>query len=94
VRAARRAGPREIDERPLVFRPHDMRPIFATEDGGLRCISRQELLGHLDLNTTEVYVDVYDDQVVRHVQAYVARRRATRPSEEYREPTRSEWGRV
>jgi hypothetical protein len=29
--------------------------------------------------------------VIRHVQASVARRRATRPSEEYRDPTPAEW---
>jgi hypothetical protein len=34
---------------------------------------------------------VYDEQVIRHLQAHVARRRALRPSEEYREPTAAEW---
>ena len=34
---------------------------------------------------------MYDDQVIRDVQACVARRRETRPSEEYREPTLAEW---
>src|SRR5713101_9049730 len=88
-RAARRAGLRDVDGRPLVFRPHDMRRIFATDavNGGLPVHIAAKLLGHLNINTTQGYVAVYDDQVIRHVQAYVARRRATRPSEEYREPT-------
>ena len=80
-----------MDGQSLVFRPHDLRRIFATNavNGGLPVHIAAKLLGHLDLNTTQGYVAVYDDQVIRHVQAYVARRRATRPSEEYQEPTRS-----
>jgi hypothetical protein len=34
---------------------------------------------------------VYPEQVIRQVQAHVARRRAQRPTEEYREPTDAEW---
>jgi hypothetical protein len=34
---------------------------------------------------------VYDDQVIERHRAFIARRRATRPSEEYREPTDAEW---
>jgi hypothetical protein len=37
------------------------------------------------------YVAVHDDQIIRHVKGYVARRTATRLSEEYREPTSAEW---
>ena len=92
-RAAIHAGLRDVDGQPLVFRPHDLRRIFATDavNGGLPVHIAAKLLGHLDLNTTQGYVAVYDNQVIRHVQGYVARRRATRPSEEYREPTSAEW---
>jgi integrase len=92
-RAARNAGLRDVDGQSLFFRPHDLRRIFATDavNGGLPVHIAAKLLGHLDINTTQGYVAVYDDQVIRHVQAYVARRRATRPSEEYREPTPAEW---
>ena len=50
-----------------------------------------KLLGHHDLATTQRYVAVYQDDVLRHYAAFIARRRAGRPSEEYREPTEAEW---
>src|SRR6266851_3671261 len=89
-RAARNAGLRDVDGQALVFRPHDLRRIFATDavNGGLPVHIAAKLLGHLDINTTRGYVAVYDDQVIRHVQAYVARRRAMRSSEEYRDRLR------
>lgn len=37
------------------------------------------------------YVAVYDQDVIEHHRAHIARRRALRPSQEYREPTDSEW---
>jgi hypothetical protein len=36
-------------------------------------------------------VGVYEDQVVRHYQTHLARRRAFRPPHEYRQPTDVEW---
>ncbi len=92
-RAAAHAGLRDVDGQPLQFRPHDFRRLFATEavNGGLPVHIAAKVLGHLDLNTTQGYVAVYPEQVIRHVQAHVARRRALRPSEEYREPTDAEW---
>src|SRR5262249_10254244 len=50
-----------------------------------------KLLGHRDLTTTQGYTAVYQDDVLRHFSAFIARRRADRPSEEYREPTEAEW---
>jgi site-specific recombinase XerC len=93
TRAVARAGLREVDGRPLRLVPHDFRRLFATEavNGGLPIHIAAKLLGHLDLNTTKGYVAVYPDQVVRHFQAHLARRRASRPSQEYRQPTEAEW---
>ncbi len=45
------------------------------------------LLGHLDLETTRGYVAVFEEDVVRHYQAHLARRRTMRPTEEYRPVT-------
>jgi hypothetical protein len=50
-----------------------------------------KILGHLDLNTTRGYTAVYPDDVIAHPQAFMARRRAARPAEEYRAPTAKEW---
>jgi integrase len=92
-RAVAHAGLRDVDGDPLVFRPHDFRRLFATDavNGGLPVHIAAKLLGHLDLNTTQGYVAVYPEQVIRHVQAHVTRQRALRPSEEYREPSQAEW---
>jgi hypothetical protein len=93
ARAVTRADLREVDGRPLRLVPHDFRRLFATEavNGGLPIHIAAKLLGHLDLNTTKGYVAVYPTQVVRHFQAHLVRRRASRPSQEYRDPTAQEW---
>jgi len=90
---ADRAGIVDIDGTPLTFTPHDFRRIFATEtvNGGLPIHIAAKLLGHLDLNTTQGYVAVYPQEVIRHYRRYIDQRRAGRPSEEYREPTDTEW---
>lgn len=92
-RASGHAGLRDVDGQALRFTPHDFRRLFATEavNGGLPIHIAAKLLGHLDLNTTRGYVAVYSEEVIRHFQAHVARRRALRPTEEYREPTEAEW---
>lgn len=93
ARAVQRARLHDVDGQPLRLVPHDFRRLFATEavNGGLPIHIAAKLLGHLDLNTTKGYVAVYPDQVVRHFQAHLVRRRATRPTAEYREPTAQEW---
>ncbi|MFQ5830602.1 MAG: tyrosine-type recombinase/integrase [Candidatus Methylomirabilia bacterium] len=93
IRAAALAGLRDVDDQPLRFTPHDFRRLFATDavNGGLPIHIAAKLLGHLDLNTTRGYVAIYPEQVVRHYQAHLARRRAARPPEEYRAPTEDEW---
>jgi hypothetical protein len=90
---AEAAGITGPDGRPVRFTPHDFRRIFATEAvaTGLPVHIAAKLLGHQTLTTTQAYVAVYDDQVIEHHRAFIARRRATRPSVEYREPTDAEW---
>lgn len=81
------------DKTPAKFSPHDFRRIFATEAvaSGLPVHITAKILGHDSIATTQTYVAVYDQDVVEHHRAFIARRRALRPSEEYREPTDSEW---
>ena len=81
------------DGSPLRFTPHDFRRIFATDAvaSGLPVHIAAKLLGHQTLSTTQAYIAVYDRDVIDHHRAFLARRRALRPSEEYREPTDAEW---
>ena len=77
-----------------MFTPNDFRRIFATEavNNGLPIHIGAALLGHSNLQTTRGYVAVFDEDVVRHYQAYLAARRGLRPQEEYRAVTDTEWG--
>lgn len=81
------------DGTPAKFSPHDFRRIFATEAvaSGLPVHITAKILGHDSIATTQTYVAVYDHDVIDHHRAYISRRRALRPSQEYREPTDSEW---
>jgi hypothetical protein len=49
------------------------------------------LLGHKNLATTETYTAVFQDDLIRSYRSFLDKRRATRPAEEYREPTEEEW---
>ena len=51
----------------------------------------QLILGHRDINTTMGYKAVYPEEAINGHRAFIARRRALRPAEEYRTPTDSEW---
>ncbi|WP_371129021.1 tyrosine-type recombinase/integrase [Rhodococcoides fascians] len=75
------------------FRPHDFRRLFATElvNNGLPIHIGAALLGHLNLDTTRGYVAVFEEDVTRHYQAHLERRRALRPPEEYIPVTAEEW---
>lgn len=88
-----RAGLVDVDGTPLRFTPHDFRRIFSTQtvNAGLPIHIAAKLLGHLDLNTTQGYVAVYPEEVIRHYRQYVHQRRTERPAEEYREPSDTEW---
>jgi hypothetical protein len=43
------------------------------------------------LSTTQTYLAIFQDDLVRSYRAFVDQRRATRPDAEYREPTAEEW---
>ena len=81
------------DGTPVHFTPHDFRRIFATDAvaAGLPVHIAAKLLGHENLNTTQTYVAIYDHDVIEHHRAFIARRRALRPSNEYRDVTDAEW---
>ena len=78
---------------PLRFTPHDFRRIFITDAimSGLPPHIAQIIAGHQDINVTLGYKAVYPDEAIQAHLAFLARRRALRPSEEYRVPTDEEW---
>ncbi|MGH3439467.1 MAG: tyrosine-type recombinase/integrase [Sciscionella sp.] len=78
---------------PLRFTPHDFRRLFATDavTGGLPVHIAARLLGHQDLSTTQAYLAVFQDDLIRSYRAFLDHRRASRPEAEYREPTEDEW---
>lgn len=90
---AAKANLRDVDGTSLTFSPHDLRRIFATEtvNSGLPIHIAQQLLGHINLNTTQGYVAVYPEQVIRNYRTFIDHRRSLRPSLEYRDPTAEEW---
>ncbi len=55
IEATERMQVTDVDGSPLRFTPHDMRRIFASDvvNSGLPIHIAQQLLGHLDLNTTQ-----------------------------------------
>lgn len=77
----------------LRFTPHDFRRLFATElvNSGLPIHIGAALLGHLNLQTTRGYVAVFEEDLVRHYQLFLASRRQLRPVEEYVPVTEEEW---
>ena len=88
-----RTSLRDAAGRPLHYTPHDFRRIFATESvtGGLPVHIVARLLGHANIDTTQAYMAVFDEELVRSYRAFLDKRRATRPEAEYREPTDEEW---
>lgn len=78
---------------PLRFVPHDFRRIFITDAvmNGMPPHIAQLVVGHHDINTTMGYKAVYPEEAINGHQAFITRRRALRPSEEYRTPTDEEW---
>ena len=77
----------------LKFTPHDFRRLFATDlvNNGLPIHIGAALLGHANLQTTRGYVAVFDEDVVRHYQLHLTRRRQLRSKDEYRDATDAEW---
>ena len=49
------------------------------------------ILGHRSLATTEHYLAVFQDDLIRTYRAFLDKRRAVRPEAEYRDPTDEEW---
>lgn len=91
-RLADRAGI-AVAGRSVRFTPHDLRRVFATEAlaSGLPPHIVQVLMGHKNIATTQIYAAIYPADIIRHHRAFISRRRGTRPSEEYRQPTANEW---
>jgi hypothetical protein len=83
----------DADGAPLRWTPHDFRRIMITEAvmNGLPPHIAQVIAGHGELSTTMGYKAVYPEEAIQSHLAFLARRRALRPSEEYRTPTDEEW---
>ena len=78
---------------PLHFTPHDFRRLFITDAvlNGLPPHIAQVIAGHRDINVTMGYKAVYPDEAIQAHLAFLSRRRALRPTDEYRVPTDEEW---
>jgi site-specific recombinase XerD len=78
---------------PLIFSPHDFRRIFVTDAimSGLPPHIAQIICGHASIETTLGYKAIYPAEAIETHRAFIARRRAARPGEEYRIPTDEEW---
>ena len=87
------SGITDASGRPLAFAPHDLRRIFVTDAvmNGMPPHIAQLICGHKDINTTMGYKAIYPQEVIDGHRAFIARRRALRPSDEYRVPTDEEW---
>src|SRR5262249_46657179 len=83
----------DASSQPLRFAPHDFRRLLITDAimHGMPPHIAQLVAGHRDINTTMGYKAVYPEEVINGHRAFIARRRALRPSEEYRTPTDEEW---
>lgn len=90
--AADRADLRHRNGDLVRFTPHDFRRLFATEAirYGMPIHIAAQLLGHKDLNTTRGYTAIYPTEVFKQYGDHLTRRRAERPSDEYRQPTAAE----
>jgi integrase len=91
--ALARIGLTDAAGQPLRFAPHDFRRLLITDAimHGMPPHIAQLVAGHRDINTTMGYKAVYPEEVINGHRAFIARRRALRPSEEYRTPTDEEW---
>ena len=91
--ALARTGLTSPDGGPLHYTLHDFRRMFLTDVimSGLPPHIAQIIAGHRDINVTLGYKAVYPDEAIQAHLAFLARRRALRPTEEYRTPTDAEW---
>src|SRR6266581_2786954 len=88
-----RSGLTDASGQPLRFAPHDFRRLLITDAimHGMPPHIAQLVAGHRDINTTMGYKAVYPEEVINGHRAFIARRRALRPSAEYRVPSDEEW---
>ncbi|MEU1436465.1 site-specific integrase [Streptomyces sp. NPDC005786] len=93
INALATTGLTDAGGEPLVFSPHDFRRIFVTDAimHGLPPHIAQVICGHRSLDTTMGYKAIYPAETIEAHRAFIVRRRATRPSDEYRTPTEEEW---
>jgi hypothetical protein len=86
-------GVRDAAGQALRYTFHDFRRLFITDAilHGMPPHIAQLVAGHADINTTMGYTAVYPEEVINGHRAFIARRRALRPSQEYRTPTDEEW---
>jgi hypothetical protein len=86
-------GLTDASGKPLRFVPHDFRRIFITDAimHGMPPHIAQLIAGHRDIGVTLGYKAVYPEEVINAHRAFITRRRALRPAEEYRTPTDEEW---
>lgn len=91
--AVDRTGLRDAAGEPMNYTAHDFRRMFVTEavTGGLPVHIAARVLGHHSLNTTQAYLAVFQDDLIRAYRGFLDNRRATRPQDDYREPTDAEW---
>jgi hypothetical protein len=91
--AASQAALVTVAGQPLSWTPHDFRRIFVTDAirSGLPPHIAAKICGHSTVDTTMGYAAIYPDDAISHHRAFIARRRAERPSEEYRDLTAQEW---
>jgi hypothetical protein len=92
-RGQRRLSPDEVARN--LFRRElislDLKCAVTTVTGMLPVHIAARILGHRSLSTTQTYLAIFQDDLVRSYRAFVDQRRATRPDAEYREPTAEEW---
>jgi hypothetical protein len=62
------------------------KPLITSFMHGMPPHIAQLVAGHRDINTTMGYKAVYPEEVINGHRAFIARRRALRPSQEYRTP--------
>jgi integrase len=81
------------DGQALTYLPHDFRRLFVTDAvmSGLPPHIAQVICGHRNINTTMGYKALYPEEAIEAHRAFIARRRAARPGEEYRTPSAEEW---
>lgn len=81
-------GLRDQAGEPLLCTPHDFRRMFATEAvaGGVHIAAR--ILGHKTLTTTQAYLAVFQDYLIRTYRGFLDRRRAARPRRSTASPLR------